>query len=101
MCNGNPEILAEEFSRTAHSRVIDGSVIMHGGGPSCASRGLVEGILLLPGIFGRAGKLPDEKTIAICRRFAREFEKQLYSLQWNIFRREDLPRKILTNCVKT
>lgn len=80
------QILADEFSLPLNQQVIDAAVGMHGAGRYGAQCGLVEGALLFLGIFGRANKLPDRKSINNCRNFARKFENEFGSLQCSILR---------------
>lgn len=74
------KVLAETYEVELSQQVLDAALGMHGAGCYGAQCGLVEGTLLFIGIFGRAGNIPDERIIAACRSFAREFEEQFSSL---------------------
>lgn len=80
--------LAEYFDVSLSSQVLDSAMGMHGAGKYGAQCGLVEGVLLFLGIYGRHKKLEDEDTVNLCRLFAEQFEKHFSSLECRILRPE-------------
>lgn len=86
--NTTLRILSEWFNLELHSQVIDSSIGMHGAGGYRAQCGLVEGVLMFLGIFGRSRGFPDEKTIDLCKLFAQQFKAQFGSILCEILRPE-------------
>lgn len=74
------KILSEAFGVELSPQLLDAAVGMHGAGGYGAQCGLVEGMLLFLGVFGRACRVPDEEIIETCQAFARQFEGEFSSL---------------------
>jgi C_GCAxxG_C_C family probable redox protein len=74
------KILSEKFEIPLNEQVIDAAIGMHGAGGFRAQCGLVEGMLMFLGIFGRHHELPDQKTVKLCYNFASEFQTRFGSL---------------------
>nr|WP_092074650.1 C-GCAxxG-C-C family protein [Dendrosporobacter quercicolus]NSL47614.1 C_GCAxxG_C_C family protein [Dendrosporobacter quercicolus DSM 1736]SDN06945.1 C_GCAxxG_C_C family probable redox protein [Dendrosporobacter quercicolus] len=72
--------LAELYEIELDRQVIDSAIGLHGAGGFGAQCGLVEGSLMLLGIFGKENKLSTEIIIALCYCFAQEFEEEFGSL---------------------
>lgn len=98
------KILAESVGLKIEPQVIDGAVGLHGAGGFGAQCGLVEGTLLFIGILGRKNKVSDSDIIAMCYRFAEEFEKHFGSLSCSMLRPqgtgEHLCEKLTQNAIK-
>lgn len=73
-------VMAEYFGITLQPQLIDAAVGMHGAGGYRAQCGLVEGMLMFIGIFGRQKKVDDEEITGFCREFARKYEDTFSSL---------------------
>ena len=80
------KVLAELFSVSLHSQVIDGAIGMHGAGKYGAQCGLVEGTLMFLGILGRQRNIPDELIVKNCHEYASRFERNFGSLSCSVLR---------------
>jgi len=72
--------LSETFNISLDQQICDAALGMHGAGGYRAQCGLVEGALLFFGILGRKLNIADDKTVELCRCFARSFEHEFTSL---------------------
>ncbi len=73
--------LSKAFSIDISPQVIDSAVGMHGAGKYGAQCGLVEGMLLFIGIYGRSIHLSNNDIVNLCSSFAKEFEHKFSSLR--------------------
>lgn len=73
-------ILAEIYGINLEEQVINAAIGMHGAGSFGAQCGLVEGALMLIGIWGKEKDLPDHSIVELCYGFARDFEGHFASL---------------------
>lgn len=74
------KVLAEIFDIEIHPQVIQSAVGMHGAGEYGAQCGLVEGLLMFLGIYGREKGLDENSIIQLCNKFANAFELKYTSL---------------------
>lgn len=72
--------LSKAFSVEISQQVIDSAIGMHGAGKYGAQCGLVEGMLLFIGIYGRSRKIDDSKIVDLCSSLAEGFENNFSSL---------------------
>mgnify|MGYP000350119222 CR=1 FL=1 len=82
------KVLAEHFGIKLEEQIIDCAVGMHGAGEYGAQCGLVEGVLMFLGIYGRKRNIPKDDIILYCNEFAKQFEEKFNSLQCSILRPE-------------
>jgi len=80
------KILSEKCRLPLSRQVLDAALGMHGAGEYGAQCGLVEGVLMFLGIFGRARGLEDDAIVAACKDFAQQFEKRFGSLVCAVLR---------------
>lgn len=74
------KVLSEHFGIKLDSQIIDCAIGMHGAGEYGAQCGLVEGVLMFLGIYGRAKNIPKDDIVLYCNEFAKQFEKKYNSL---------------------
>lgn len=79
-------ILSELFETPLAGQVLDAAAGMHGAGEYGAQCGLVEGVLMFIGIYGKANHIPDEYIIQSCREYAGLFDKEFGSLLCRVLR---------------
>lgn len=72
--------LAKAFSVEISQQVIDAAIGMHGAGKYGAQCGLVEGMLLFIGIYGRSREIDDNEIVDLCSSLAEGFENNFSSL---------------------
>jgi len=90
------KILSEHFDLELSSQVTDAAVGMNGAGRYQAQCGLVEGVLMFIGVFGRNRNISDDHIVKLCNKFAERFELEFSSLSCkklrpNGFNPEDPP----------
>lgn len=73
-------ILSELHEINLDRQVLNAAIGMHGAGGFGAQCGLVEGSLLLIGIWGKEKDLTTKAIINLCYCFAQEFEEEFGSL---------------------
>lgn len=73
-------ILSELHEIKLNLQVINSAIGMHGAGTFGAQCGLVEGSLMLIGIWGKEKEVSTEAIINLCYCFAQEFEEKFGSL---------------------
>ena len=73
-------ILSEIFDAEIHHQIIEGAIGLNGAGQYRAQCGLVEGVLVFLGIYGKAKDLTEDRIVVVCNQFAREFEARFGSL---------------------
>jgi C_GCAxxG_C_C family probable redox protein len=78
--------LSEYFGVALNGQIFDAAIGMHGAGKYGAQCGLVEGVLMFLGLFGRDRQIPDRAIVDACREFAGQFEKKFGDLQCSILR---------------
>lgn len=74
------KILAEIFELELSAQLLNAAIGMHGAGGYRAQCGLVEGVLMFIGIYGRENDLSREEIVVLCCDFAGEFEDEFGSL---------------------
>ncbi len=74
------KILGEIHDVELHQQALDAALGMHGAGQYGAQCGLVEGVLMFLGIYGRKNNIKDPETIKRCYLFADEFNREFKSL---------------------
>ena len=82
------KILAEVFEIELNKQVLDAAAGMHGAGEYGAQCGLVEGVLMFLGIFGKKISLPNIRITSLCREYASQFEAEFGSLICSVLRPE-------------
>jgi len=82
------KILSSKFGVALSNQVLDSALGMHGAGRYGAQCGLVEGMLMFLGIFGRERKIPDSEIVEVCWMFAKQFEERFSSLLCRVLRPE-------------
>ena len=82
------KVLSEHFGITLDKQIIDCAIGMHGAGEYGAQCGLVEGVLMFLGIYGRKKEVTNHDIILYCNEFAKQFEKKFSSLQCSVLRPE-------------
>ena len=82
------KILAKHFGITLDEQIIDCAIGMHGAGEYGAQCGLVEGVLMFLGIYGRKKGVNKDDIVLYCNEFARQFETVFKSLQCSTLRPE-------------
>ena len=82
------KILAEHFDIKLDNQVIDCAIGMHGAGEYGAQCGLLEGVLMFLGIYGREKNVKKDDIILYCNEFAKQFEQKFKSLQCSELRPE-------------
>lgn len=84
-------ILAEIFEIELHQQVLDSALGMHGAGKYGAQCGIVEGILMFIGIYGRKAGFSDKYIVQSCYACASKFEAKFGSLTCKMLRPEGFP----------
>lgn len=74
------KILSELHEINLDNQLINSAIGMHGAGGFGAQCGLVEGSLMLIGIWGKEKGLSEETIIDLCYCFAQQFEETFSSL---------------------
>jgi C_GCAxxG_C_C family probable redox protein len=82
------KVLSDHFGLKLSPQILDCAIGMHGAGEYGAQCGLVEGVLMFLGIYGREKKVPKDDIILYCNEFAKQFEKNFKSLQCSVLRPE-------------
>lgn len=82
------KVLAEHFGIQLNEQTIDCTIGMHGAGEYGAQCGLVEGVLMFLGLYGRKREVSNHDVILYCNEFAKQFEKEFSSLQCAVLRPE-------------
>lgn len=82
------KILAEHYDVKLDAQILDCAIGMHGAGEYGAQCGLVEGVLMFLGIYGRQRNIAKEDIVMYCNEFAKQFEKNFNSLQCSDLRPE-------------
>jgi len=82
------KVLSEHFGVKLDTQIIDCAIGMHGAGEYGAQCGLVEGVLMFLGIYGRKKNMPKDDIVLYCNEFAKQFEKKFSSLQCSVLRPE-------------
>ena len=74
------KILAENYNIKLNRQIIDAAIGMHGAGKYRAQCGLVEGMLMFTGIYGKVKNYSECDIVDACFNLAQKFEKQFGSL---------------------
>jgi len=82
------KVLSEYYEIKLDNQIIDCAVGMHGAGEYGAQCGLVEGVLMFLGIYGRQRGLSKDNIILYCNEYAKQFEENFTSLQCSELRPE-------------
>ena len=82
------KILAEVYNIELEQQILDSVIGMHGAGKYRAQCGLVEGMLMFIGIYGRKLNYSEKRIIDLCYNSAAGFEEQFGSLSCRELRPE-------------
>jgi len=74
------KILSEIFNLNLQEQVVQAAIGMHGAGGYRAQCGLVEGGLMFIGVAGLAYVWPTERTVVLCKNYAKQFDERFGSL---------------------
>ena len=86
-------VLSEIFEIELHQQVLDSALGMHGAGKYGAQCGIVEGFLMLIGIYGRKLGFSDKYIVQSCYTCAAKFEAKFGSLTCKMLRPEGFPEE--------
>lgn len=75
------KVLANYYELKLDDQIIDCAIGMHGAGEYGAQCGLVEGVLMFLGIYGRKKGLSKDDIVMYCNEFTRQFEQKFTSIQ--------------------